>query len=218
MIISLLICCLRVSTYEGHDRERKFPLLALQTFSRFLLRARKRFSDQFFAFLPKGFRRFGIERVWAHAFAYGADRHSLRDNFSDMAVFAVAAANLLSLCDDTGPHRRCRSLWDGLPREWPLSLCDELVVHLLDHDFEVARVHVPAKLGLDDSRMHGSGAHSASAVPLVEGDGEQNVCGLRSAIRDEGIVRRALKVRIVEVHVREAMTCRRQVDQSPSSA
>src|ERR1700739_1222863 len=77
---------------------------------------------------------------------------------------------------------------------------------------------MPRQLGLNDSRMYGRSAHPTFAVPLVELYGEKNVCGFRPPIRDEGIVGSPLKVRILEVDVRVAVTCGRQVDQPPSPA
>src|SRR5271154_3359319 len=53
-------------------------------------------SDQFFAFLPQRFRVGWIEGITAHAFADAADRHGVRHDFADVAVFAIAAADLLS--------------------------------------------------------------------------------------------------------------------------
>src|SRR5271170_2324816 len=140
------------------------------------LLTRKRFSNHFFAFLPKGRRPLGIERIPAYSFAYAADRHSFGHDFPDMAVFAIAAADLFSRRDDTRPYGSCRSLRDRLPLERSLSLRDELIAHLFDHAFDAAGVDVPAELGLDDSWVHGRGAHPAFAVPLVEGDREENVC------------------------------------------
>jgi hypothetical protein len=43
------------------------------------------------------------------------------------------------------------------------------------------------------------------AMPLIESYSKEDVCRLRSAIGDEGIIWRALKVGIVKVDVTEAV-------------
>src|SRR5271163_355545 len=134
--------------------------------------ARKRFPDHFFAFLPQRFRVVWIERITAHAFANAANHRGVRHDFPHMAVLAIAATDLPSRRNNTRPYGRRCPLRDRLPRERPLSLRGELIVHLFNHAFEAAPVHVPAELSLDDSRMRSRGAHPTFAVPLVEGDGE----------------------------------------------
>ena len=57
-----------------------------------------------------------------------------------------------------------------------------------------------------------------SPVTFVECDREENIRRFGSAIGDERLIGRALKVGIVEVDVRVAMTGRRQVDQPPAIA
>src|SRR5437867_12313363 len=66
--------------------------------------------------------------------------------------------------------------------------------------------------------MHSCGAHAAVAMTFVECHREEDVRRFRSAISYERFIRRALKVGIVEVHVRIAMTGGRQVDEPPSVA
>src|ERR1700720_2946290 len=82
----------------------------------------KRLSNEFFAFLPNCFSIFRIERISAHSFADGADRHLVGNDLADVAILAIPAANLVSGCRDTGPHRSCGSLRNGLPLEGPLTL------------------------------------------------------------------------------------------------
>ena len=64
--------------------------------------------------------------------------------------------------------------------------------------------------------MHGGSAHAAAPVTFVEGDREEDVRRFGSAIGNERIIGRALKVGIVKVDVRVAMTRRRQVDEPPA--
>src|ERR1700756_3224276 len=66
--------------------------------------------------------------------------------------------------------------------------------------------------------MHSRRAHPATTMPLVEGDGEEDVCGLRSAVRDHGVIRRAFKIRIVKIDIRDAVTCRRKADEPSTCA
>src|SRR5271163_428584 len=110
--------------------------------------ARKRFPNHFFAFLPQGLRVVSIERIGAHAFADAADHRGVRHDFPDMAVLAIAATDLPGRRNNTRPYGRRCPLRDRLPRERPLSLGGELMVHLFDHAFEAAPVHVPAELSL----------------------------------------------------------------------
>src|SRR5215475_1496523 len=70
-----------------------------------------------------------------------------------------------------------------------------------------------AQLGLNASRMDSRSAHTTPPVPFIEGYCEQNISRLRPAVGNEWIVRRPLKVGIVEIHIRKAMPGRRKVDQ-----
>lgn len=58
------------------------------------------------------------------------------------------------------------------------------------------------------------GADATVLVAAVELDGEEDVRGLRAAIGHEGFVRRGLEVGVVEVHIRELMAGRREVDET----
>ena len=163
---------------------------------------RKGFSNHFFAFLPKSLRPLGIERISAHSFAYAADRHIPRARFPRRGSFRNSARRSPSAAATTPAHTEvaapCGIVFHS---NGPVPSAIELIVHLFDHVFDAAGLHVPPEVGLDDSWMHGRSAHSTLAVPLVEGDGEETICGLRPAIRDEGIIGRSLKVRIVEVDI-----------------
>ena len=66
---------------------------------------------------------------------------------------------------------------------------------------------VSAGLGVETARsLAAHGAHAAVPVPFVERHGEEDIRRLRSAIGDEGLIRRALKVGILEVDVGIAVT------------
>src|SRR5215831_15031178 len=176
----------------------------------------KPLSNEFFTFLPECFSVFWIERVSAHAFANGSDGHGIRNDVANVAVLAISAADFVSGSNRTGPHRSCGSLRNGLELERRLTLGCELLIPLFDHLFDAAVVHVASQLGPNASRMHRRSSHATVAVPLVEGHGEEDVRGLRSAIGDERLVGRPFEVGIVEVDIGEAVTRRRQVDQPPA--
>src|ERR1700722_15701345 len=55
-------------------------------------------------------------------------------------------------------------------------------------------------------------------MSLIEGNGEEDVRSFRPAIRNERIVFRSFKVRIVEVDVGIAMTRGRHIDQPPPTS
>ena len=57
-----------------------------------------------------------------------------------------------------------------------------------------------------------------SRAASVELDREEDVRGLRSAVRDPGVVRRAFEVDVVENDVAEAVPGRRQVDDARGSS
>ncbi len=97
-----------------------------------------------------------------------------------------------------------------------LTLCCQLLIHLVHDRLYATRIDVASQFGLDASRMHGRGAHTTLTVPPVEGNGEEDVRRLRSAVGNEGLIGRPLKVGILEIDVGVAVTGRRQVDQ-PSS-
>src|ERR1700722_20074577 len=55
-------------------------------------------------------------------------------------------------------------------------------------------------------------------MALVEFDSEENVRSLRASVSHKGLVRRSLKIGIVEVDVRVSMSRRRQIHESPAVA
>jgi hypothetical protein len=61
--------------------------------------------------------------------------------------------------------------------------------------------------------MHSRGAYAAPAMTFVKSHGEEDVCRLRSAIRDEGLIGRPLKIGILEIDIGEAVTRGSQIDQ-----
>ena len=141
----------------------------------------------------------------------------VRNDVADVAILAIPAADLLGGSNDTGPHRSCGSLRNGLPLKGRLTPCCKLLIHLVDHLLDMAWVHVATKLGPYASRMHGCSAYATLPVPLVEGNGKKDVRCFRTAICNEEVIGRPFKVGILEVDVGEAVTRRRQIDQ-PSSA
>src|SRR5436190_20656967 len=66
--------------------------------------------------------------------------------------------------------------------------------------------------------MHSRSTYATTPVLAVERHCKQDVRRLRSAIGNEGFIKRVLKVGILEIHVRIAMTRRRQVDEPPAIA
>src|SRR4029077_1261305 len=101
--------------------------------------------------------------------------------------------------------------------EGRLTLCRELLVRLFDHLSDSDRIQMSIQLSLNASWMHSRIAHPMVPVPIVESNCEEDVCRLGPPIRNEGVVGRPLKVGILEVHIGEAVTCGRQVDEPPTS-
>src|ERR1700722_12222406 len=126
------------------------------------------------------------------------------------------STDLVSGSNHRGPHRSCGSLRNGLPLGGRLTRCRELLVHMLDHLSNSARIQVSTQLSLNASWMYSCSTQATVPVPFVEGNCEEDVCRLGPAIRNEGLIGRPLKVWILEVHIGEAVTRRRQVDQSPT--
>src|SRR5437660_818055 len=92
---------------------------------------------------------------------------------------------------------RRSTLWNRLPLEGPLALRSTLRTDSIDQFLNFFGADVASKLGLYASGMHGGGAHATPAMPLVETDGKEDVCGLRPTIGDPWVVRRPLKVGIL---------------------
>jgi hypothetical protein len=66
--------------------------------------------------------------------------------------------------------------------------------------------------------MYSCGPHSVAPVPLVEGNGEENVRRFGSAIGKERIIGRVLETWVLKINVRVAMPRRRQIDEPPTGA
>src|SRR3984885_6176463 len=194
------------------------PWIALAHQSRSNPEWLKRLADELFAFPPERLGVVWIKRVSAHSFADGADRCIVRHKLAHMAVLAISAANLVSRSNHTGPHRSCGSLRNRLPLERCLTLCRQLLVHLVNHRLQVAPVHMAAQLGLYAPWMHSRGSYAARPMPLVERYGKKDIRSLRSAICDEGLIRRPFKAGILEINIGEAVSRRREVNQTPSFA
>src|SRR5262249_481110 len=126
----------------------------------------------------------------------GGYSHLFCNDVAHMAVCTIAAADLVSGSDDTGPHRGCGSLRNGLPLEWSLTFRLQLLIDLVHQVLNLARARIAGQLGLYCSRMHCRSAHPAIPMPSIEGNGEEDVRRLRSAISDHGIVGRPLKLGI----------------------
>jgi hypothetical protein len=77
-------------------------------------------------------------------FFQSADDDIIGDDVAYMAILAVFAAYLIRWCNDSRPDGSCRALRDRLPLERPFAFGSELLVHLVDHRFQTAPVHVPA--------------------------------------------------------------------------
>ena len=137
---------------------------------------------------------------------------------ADVAVLAISPTDFVSRSNHSRPYRSRGSLGNGLPLEGPLTLRGQLLIDLVDYFLHPSGLHVAAQLRLYASRMHSCSPHAAIAVTFVECDREEDVRRFGSAIGNERFIGRVLKVGIVEVHVRVAMTGRRQVDEPPAIA
>src|SRR2546423_9972754 len=167
----------------------------------------ERLSDEFFASLPKCLSISWIQRVASDSFVLNSERHVVRNDVSDVAIFAIPAADLAGVSNHSGPHRSCSSLRNGLQLKWRLTFGCILFVYLVDHFLKTALVHVATQFSVYTTWMYRCGTHATVPVPLVERDGEESVCGLRPAIRDERCIGRPLKVRIFKVDIGKAVTC-----------
>ena len=175
-------------------------------------------ANYLFALLPESFGVFGIEGVGADAFADGGEGRVGGNDAAHVAVLAILRTDLIGLCDDGGPDGGGGSLGDGLPLEGRLAGFGELLVDAVDEALEHPIVHVASELSLDASGMNGGGADATAAMTLVEGNGEEDVRGLRSAVGDEGLVGRALEVGVFEVDVGITVACRGQIDEAAAGA
>ena len=132
-----------------------------------------------------------------------------------MAVLAISAADLVGGSNHTGPYRSCGTLRNGLPLEGRFALRRQLVIHLVDDPSYATRIDVATQFGIDASGMHGRRAHTTLTVPPVEGNSEEDIRRLRSAVGNEGLIRRPFKVGVLEIDVGVAVPRRREIDQPP---
>src|SRR5258708_32570383 len=140
----------------------------------------KMFADQLFALLPKRLGALRIEGVRPHTAAEA--RHG--NHLGDVAVFAIATADRLSIGDTGGPHRSCRTLGNALPAEGRSAL------GLTGIDLRVQfrhrlRCHVAAQLGSNAPGVHRRRSHPTRFVTAIERAPEQHIGGLGAAIGSE---------------------------------
>src|SRR5579871_3816957 len=150
----------------------------------------KTLADQLFALGPERFGALEVESIGADA---DPDGHVLRDR-GNMAVLAVTPADFLGRGTEAGPYRRRRPLRDRLEGDRFETLSAGQLLN------ERGR-HVATELGQDRARVHRAGANAAALEALVEGDSEENVRRLRSAVGNKLLVGRPFEVRIVEIDV-----------------
>src|ERR1700758_496799 len=161
----------------------------------------KRLSHHFFAFLPERLSGFRIDCITAHTFADGGDGRVGRHYLAYVAILAISPADVVIWSKYGRPHRGCGSLGNRLPLKRPLPLRGELLIDLIDYFFQPSGLHVTAQFRLYAPRMHSRRANAAIAVTFVECDREEDVRRFGSAIRNERLIGRALKVRIFQIHV-----------------
>jgi hypothetical protein len=53
--------------------------------------------------------------------------------------------------------------------------------------------------------MYGRRADPALTMPLIESNCEEDICGFRAPVSQEGLVRRGLKVGIIQVDIAETV-------------
>src|SRR5215469_1797985 len=172
-------------TVSGVPVSVKLPLRSVVSFMRFLFSVyccSKRFSDQFFAFLPERLGVIRVERIGTHPFTGRRDDGVVRHDVPDLAVRAIPASDLFSASDHTRPDRSCRSLGNRLPFEGSAALRSQLLVEPINHTPQLCRIHIAAEFSLYDSRMDGRRAHASIPVAPVECDGEEYVRCLRPPI------------------------------------
>src|SRR4029077_15602619 len=161
----------------------------------------KRLSHHFFAFLPERLSGFNIDCISTHSFADGSDGRIVRHDIANVAVLAISPTDFVSRGNYGSPHRRCSSLGNGLPLKGPLPLRGELLINLSDYLFQPSGLHVSAQLCLYAPRMHRRRANAPVPVTFVECDREEDVRRFGSAISDERLIGRAIKVRIFQIYV-----------------
>src|SRR5467141_4229271 len=183
----------RRTTPLCHRWPKHFGLTPVPRFIRRL----KRLSNHFFTLLPKGFGVGWIHRVGSNSFADRGDGDVVWNDVGNVAVLAVTSADFIRWDNYAGPRRGRSTLRNRLPLEGPFAFRSTLRTDPIDQSLNFVGADVPSQLGLYASGMHGGGTHATPAMPLVETDGKEDVCGLRPTIGDPWVVRRPLKVGIL---------------------
>src|SRR5882762_3924364 len=150
-------------------------------------------SNQFFTLSPKCLGGFGIECVGANAFAIGCQQLVLGNDLAHVTVLAIASADLFSGRHKASPDRSGGSLRNRLVLKRLPACCCGFFADTIDRRLRLSRVKMPSKLGLDASGMNGSRSNPAVAMPQVERYCKKDVCRLRSAVCNPGVVRSALE-------------------------
>src|SRR5579864_6747961 len=161
----------------------------------------KRLSHHFFAFLPERLSGFRIDCITAHTFADGGDGRIGRHYLAYVAILAISPTDVVSSGNYGCPHRGCGSLANGLPLKRPLPLRGELLIDLIDYFSQPSGLHVTAQLCLYAPRMHSRRANPPDPVTFIECDREEDIRRFGSAISNERLIGRALKVRIFQIYV-----------------
>src|SRR6516165_632981 len=113
----------------------------------------KRLTDHLFTFFPELLGGVWIKCISAYSFADCGNGCAVGDNISDVAIFAISTTDFVRGSNDSGPHRSCRPLRDGLRLEGWLALRRKLLVDLVDYGLQTARICVATELCLYGSRM-----------------------------------------------------------------
>src|SRR6266404_6352200 len=135
-------------------------------------------SVEFFAFLPECLSIIWIQRVSSDPFATDVERHVVRNNVADVAVFAISATDLVWGRYNCSPDRSCSPLWNGLQLIRLFTCSSTLLVCLVQHLLKETLVHVATQFSPYAPRMHRCSTHATVAVPFVERNGEESVCSL----------------------------------------
>src|SRR4029077_14644936 len=170
-------------------------------------------GNQFFTLSPKCLGGFGIQCVGANAFAIGCQQLVLGDDLADMTVLAIASPALFGRGNKAGPDRRGCSLRNRLVLKRLPACCCGFFADSVDCRLQLSRVEMPSKLGLDASRMDGSGANPAVPMARVERYRKKDVCRLRSTVGNPWVVRSVLEVGVLKIYIGEAVPGGCEIDQ-----
>jgi len=133
------------------------------------------FPDHILTFRPQRLGMRGIDRVGPHALTDQTDRLVIGHDRTDVAVFAVMAADRVSRPHYACPDRRGRSLRNGLELERRFAFSRSLFIDPLHHRLDGASLHMTCKFGHDPTGMHRRGAHAARAMPRIKRNGKEDV-------------------------------------------